>query len=85
MLTPKQLKQELQTLRKDINDDTKKLVDVSQKETIKEVLKQVKVIVHESQEDTIEVLLAAIHTGYNLHDKRIKQLEDELDLSPLKL
>lgn len=99
MLTADQLEQQLKTLRKDIGNDTKKAIKTavhaserkldgriadSQKETVKIVIEKVKEIVHESQEDTIEVLLSAIHTGYNLHDKRIKRLEDELDLSPLK-
>jgi len=31
-----------------------------------------------SQEDTIEVLKELIHTGYEMHEERIKKIEDDL-------
>lgn len=34
-----------------------------------------------SQEETIEVLSDLIHTGYNLHEKRIKTIEDTLQIA----
>ena len=37
-----------------------------------------------SQEDTIEVLSEVIHTGYNMQEKRIKAIEDHLDMPHLK-
>lgn len=37
-----------------------------------------------SQKDTIEVLTALIHSGYNLHEVRISRLEEKLNLSPIK-
>jgi hypothetical protein len=40
--------------------------------------------IKESQQDTIEVLSDLIHTGYDLHENRIKRVEDELHLPPLK-
>jgi hypothetical protein len=33
-----------------------------------------------SQEDTIEVLSEVIHTGYNMHEKRISAIEEQLDI-----
>lgn len=38
-----------------------------------------------SQADTIEILSEVINTGYNHHEERIKRLESELDLPPLKI
>lgn len=67
---------ELQQLRKDIAEDTKKIVEASEKKLIKKI--------DDSQKDTIEVLMDAIHTGYNMHDKRIKRAENELGLPPIK-
>ena len=37
-----------------------------------------------SQEDTIEVLSALMHTGYDLHEAKIVRIEDELNLPPIK-
>lgn len=37
-----------------------------------------------SQKDTIDTLTELMHSGYNLHEKRIQRLEDELNLSPIK-
>ncbi len=34
-----------------------------------------------SQEETIEVLSALIHTGYDLHEKRIRKIEDKLQIT----
>ncbi len=33
-----------------------------------------------SQEDTIHVLSEVIHTGYNMHEKRISAIEEQLDI-----
>ena len=38
----------------------------------------------DSQKDTIEVLSAMIHTSYNMHEKRIRQLEEEVGISSPK-
>ena len=40
--------------------------------------------IKESQEDTVEVLSALMHTGYDLHEERIQRVEDELNLPPIK-
>ena len=37
-----------------------------------------------SQEDTIEVLSTVMHANYDNHEIRIKRVEDELHLPPLK-
>ena len=34
-----------------------------------------------SQEDTVEVLSDLIHAGYNLHEKRIRKIEDKLQIA----
>ncbi len=34
-----------------------------------------------SQEDTIEILSALIHTGYNMHEERIEKIEDKLQIT----
>ncbi|MEK7517492.1 MAG: hypothetical protein AAB583_02990 [Patescibacteria group bacterium] len=34
-----------------------------------------------SQEETIEVLSALMHTGYNMHEKRIRKIEDKLQIA----
>jgi hypothetical protein len=33
-----------------------------------------------SQEETIDVLSAVIHTGYNMHEQRISAIEEQLDI-----
>lgn len=94
MFTEKQLKQ-LQKLFQINNKEVLKAISDSQKDTIKivggmisesqtEILIKVQGMITDSQSDTIEVLMDAINTGYNMHDKRIKRPEEELDLSPLK-
>jgi len=37
--------------------------------------------VEQSQQETIETLSGLIHTGYNLHEERIKHIEDQLKTS----
>lgn len=37
--------------------------------------------IKQSQEDTIDTLSALIHTGYNMHEKRIKKIEDTLQIT----
>ena len=34
-----------------------------------------------SQEDTVEVLSDLIHAGYDLHEKRIRKIEDKLQIA----
>ncbi len=57
-------------------EQLQKLLQINNKEILKAI--------SDSQKDTIEVLMDAIHAGYNMHDKRIKRVENELDLPPLK-
>ncbi len=40
--------------------------------------------VEKSQEETIDALSELIHEGYNLHNKRIKKIEDQLNLSQVQ-
>lgn len=36
--------------------------------------------VEQAQEETVNVLSDLIHTGYNLHERRLKKVEDNLKL-----
>lgn len=38
--------------------------------------------IKESQEDTIEALSSLIHAGYNMHEERIINIENHLNLTP---
>ncbi len=53
-------------------------------EKIKESEVRLVGLIISSQKDTIDVLSEMINTGYNMHDKRIRRLEDELGISPAK-
>lgn len=79
-----QVKDMISASQKETIIHVKGMIGDSQRDTIREVLREVRGMISGSQKDTIEVLLDAIHTGYNLHDKRIKRLEDEIGLPPLK-
>lgn len=60
------------TLRKEMKANKEEL-----KKDLKETIKK-------SQEDTIEVLSQLFHEGHNLHEKRIKRVEDHLHLPPMQ-
>ena len=47
---------------------------------IKASEERLKQAIKESQEDTIEALKEYIHTAYDMLDKRIEKIEDELEL-----
>lgn len=38
--------------------------------------------VEQTQQETIEILSELINTGYNLHERRIKKIEDHLNFPP---
>ncbi len=53
----------------------------SSEERVKTELTQA---IRDAQNDTIETLSDLIHTGYNLHEERVKRIEEVLDLPPMK-
>lgn len=63
------VKRDLKGVKEDLKEVKQRLGTVELKvELVNETIKK-------SQEDTIEVLSKLIHTGYNLHEERIKKLE----------
>ena len=65
--------EELDQIRKIIREET-----VS-KEELKATEERLSKKIADSQEDTITVLKELIHTGYEMHEERIKNLEDQAD------
>ena len=49
-------------------------------ETVNTRVQELSNKLEQSQQETIEALSDLIHTGYNLHEKRIKQLEKQASL-----
>lgn len=78
--TENTLKKEIKStevkLREEIKDTAQKLEEKLEKKLSKKI--------EISQEDTINVLSELMHTGYEMHEIRIKRLEDELELPPIK-
>ncbi len=69
--------EELEQMRKIIREETVSKEELkASEERIKTELKQA---IDTSQEDTIEALSEVIHTGYNMHEERIKHLEDQAE------
>jgi len=69
--------EELEQIRKIIREETVNKEELkASEERIKTELKQA---IDKSQEDTIEALSKVIHTGYNMHEERIKRLEDQTE------
>jgi hypothetical protein len=61
-----------------------KAIQASEKRIKQELTEKLSTKIDESQKDTIDTLTALMHTGYDLHEKRIQRLEGELNLPPLK-
>ena len=68
----KGVKQQLETVEIKVELVNKRVGQVHQE--LQQSIKQ-------SQEETIDALSALIHTGYNLHEKRIKKIEDTLQIT----
>lgn len=64
------IKEKLDTLELNVEGVNKKV------DQVEHMVNQIETKIDESQKDTIEVLSELIHTGYNLHEKRIKDIED---------
>lgn len=60
-------------------------IDASMDYKFKQLKQELVTRISESQADTIESLSEIIHNGYNSHESRIKRVENELDLPPIKL
>jgi hypothetical protein len=89
MLTTDDL-QSLKAIVKDAVEPIKKQLDAVEMKvgTIETNLKSIELKVElvnkkieQSQQDTIDVLSELIHTGYGLHDERIKKIEEHLKTS----
>lgn len=61
-----------------------KKIQTSEKRIKEEITQKLSKQIELSQEDTINVLSELIHTGYDMHEDRIKRIENELHLPPLK-
>jgi len=68
------VKQDLSVVKKDLDGVKKQLNVVEMK------VELVNKKVEQSQEETIGALSELINTGYNLHEKRIKKIEDHLQI-----
>ena len=73
----------LEPIKKDLKGVKKQLDTVELKvelvnKRVEKVHQELKQSIEQSQEETIEVLSALIHTGYNMHEKRIKNIEEKL-------
>ncbi len=64
------IQKELQLSEERIKQDFKQELTAAKQQLSEEI--------NASQEDTIEVLSALIHTGYDLHEKRIERLENSI-------
>lgn len=72
----------LQPLKKDLKGVREQLDTVELKvELVNKRVGEVSNKVDQSQKDTIEALSDLINTGYNLHEKRIRKIEDKLQIT----
>lgn len=65
------VKEEVGTVKKQLNTLEIKVELVNKK-------------IEQTQRETIDTLSALIHTGYNLHEERIKRIEKGLQASPIQ-
>lgn len=89
----KGLKKDLSGVRRDVNRvknqiggvqkqlDTVELKVELVNKRVGETHQELQTSIKQSQEETIDTLSALIHTGYNLHEKRIKKIEDTLQIT----
>ena len=67
-----------------VDKSIEKAIQASEKRIKQELTEKLSTKIDESQKDTIDMLIALMHTGYDLHKKRIQRVKDELNLPPLK-
>ena len=80
------VKTDLSGVKKDLSGVKKQLDTVELKvelvnESVGQVHTELKQSIEQSQEDTINVLSELINTGYNMHEKRIKRIENHLRIT----
>ena len=75
MLTKSDLKQIRVVVREEAEPIKKQL------DTVEMKVELVNKRVEQAQEETIDALSELINTGYNLHEKRIRKIEDNLHIS----
>ena len=66
------VKEEVQTIKEGLSTVKQQLNTVEMK------VELVNKRVEQAQEETVDALSQLIHEGYNLHEKRIKKIEDQL-------
>lgn len=66
------VKEEVQTVKEEVQTVKKQL------DTVEMKVELVNKRVEQAQEETIDTLSGLIHEGYNLHEKRIKKIEEQL-------
>ena len=67
-------------LEKRLEEKLTKKIEASEQRLEKKLSKKI----DDTQTETMETLLDAIHEGYNLHETRMQRVEDKLDLPSLK-
>jgi len=73
------VKEDLSGVKKQLNTLELKVELVNKRVT--EGHQELKQSIKQSQEETIDTLSALIHTGYTMHEKRIKKIEDRLQIT----
>lgn len=75
--------EEVQASEKRIKQELRQEIHASEENLRKEIKsteQNLRKEIHASQEDTIGALSELIHTGYAMHEKRIKKIEEHLEL-----
>lgn len=76
------IKQDLSAVKHDLNTVKEELTSVKQQlDTVEVKIELVNKRIEQSQEETIDAFSELINTGYNMHEKRIKQLEEKVQSS----
>ncbi len=76
-------KDDLQQIRGIVKDEVQVVKDEvqtvkQQLDTVEMKVELVNKRVEQAQEETVDALSELIHEGYNLHEKRIKKIEEQL-------
>ena len=73
------IEKKLEPIKKQLDTVELKVEAVNNK--VDKVHEELQRSIEQSQEETIEVLSDLIHTGYDLHEKRIKKIENNLGIA----
>lgn len=74
----------MKTMMAEMLLENNKRIDISIEKAVRSSEKRLEKKIENAQIETIDTLSELIHTGYNLHEKRIQRIEDELHLPPIK-